>query len=160
MSDNLFGYYDRDRALEKRMIDQICNAQAMQKEAADKKLQIAKILSIAANVKAIHVKTRRYSQHMALDEAFDDFNDAMDQFNECIQGYYRRKTGKQLDLSNQEIKFVLPEDDKVFDAIKKLEDDFREASNPLVAGISPLVSLQDDVLNAFFQLYYRLDLKG
>lgn len=160
MSDNLFGYYDRDRALEKRMIGQICNAQAMQKEAADKKLQIAKILSIAANVKAIHVKTRRYSQHMALDEAFDDFNDAMDQFNECVQGYYRRKTGKQLDLSNQEIKFVLPEDDKVFDAIKKLEDDFREASNPLVAGISPLVSLQDDVLNAFFQLYYRLDLKG
>ena len=160
MSDNLFGYYDRDRALEKSMIDQICNAQAMQKEAADKKLQIAKILSIAANVKAIHVKTRRYSQHMALDEAFDDFNDAMDQFNECVQGYYRRKTGKQLDLSNQEIKFVLPEDDKVFDAIKKLEDDFREASNPLVAGISPLVSLQDDVLNSFFQLYYRLDLKG
>lgn len=160
MSDNLFGYYDRDRELDRHIINQVYQAQAMQKEAADKKLQIAKILSIAANVKAIHVKTRRYSQHMALDEAFDDFNDAMDKFNECVQGYYRRKTGKQLDLSNQEIKFVLPEDDKVFDAIKKLEDDFREASNPLVAGISPLVSLQDDVLNAFFQLYYRLDLKG
>lgn len=160
MSDNLFGYYDKDRAFESYVANQVYNAQVMQKEAADKKLQIAKILSIAANVKAIHVKTRRYSQHMALDEAFDDFNDAMDKFNECVQGYYRRKTGKQLDLSNQEIKFVLPEDDKVFDAIKKLEDDFREASNPLVAGISPLVSLQDDVLNSFFQLYYRLDLKG
>lgn len=160
MSNNLFGYYEKDRAFEDYVINQVYNAQAMQKEAADKKLQIAKILSIAANVKAIHVKTRRYSQHMALDEAFDDFNDAMDKFNECVQGYYRRKTGKQLDLSNQEIKFVLPEDDKVFDAIKKLEDDFREASNPLVAGISPLVSLQDDVLNSFFQLYYRLDLKG
>ena len=155
MTNNLFGYYNDASSDEV-----ITEEQVMQKEAADKKLQIAKILSIAANVKAIHVKTRRYSQHMALDEAFDDFNDAMDQFNECVQGYYRRKTGKQLDLSNQEIKFVLPEDDKVFEAIKKLEDDFREASNPLVAGISPLVSLQDDVLNSFFQLYYRLDLKG
>lgn len=155
MTNNLFGYYNDASSDEV-----ITEEQVMQKEAADKKLQIAKILSIAANVKAIHVKTRRYSQHMALDEAFDDFNDAMDQFNECVQGYYRRKTGKQLDLSNQEIKFVLPDDDKVFEAIKKLEDDFREASNPLVAGISPLVSLQDDVLNAFFQLYYRLDLKG
>ena len=155
MTNNLFGYYNDASSDEV-----ITEEQVMQKEAADKKLQIAKILSIAANVKAIHVKTRRYSQHMALDEAFDDFNDAMDQFNECVQGYYRRKTGKQLDLSNQEIKFVLPEDDKVVEAIKKLEDDFREASNPLVAGISPLVSLQDDVLNSFFQLYYRLDLKG
>lgn len=155
MTNNLFGYYNDASSDEV-----ITEEQVMQKEAADKKLQIAKILSIAANVKAIHVKTRRYSQHMALDEAFDDFNDAMDNFNECVQGYYRRKTGKQLDLSNQEIKFVLPDDDKVFEAIKKLEDDFREASNPLVAGISPLVSLQDDVLNAFFQLYYRLDLKG
>lgn len=160
IGNNLFGYYNRPTSNSDIDTKYIVSSLLMEKEAADKKLQIAKILSIAANVKAIHVKTRRYSQHMALDEAFDDFNDAMDKFNECVQGYYRRKTGKQLDLSNQEIKFVLPEDDKVFDAIKKLEDDFKEASNPLVAGISPLVSLQDDVLNAFFQLYYRLDLKG
>lgn len=39
----------------------------MYKSAADKTLAIAEILSIAANIKAIHVKTGKYSQHMALD---------------------------------------------------------------------------------------------
>lgn len=56
----------------------------MDKSAADKTLAIAEILSIAANIKAIHVKTGKYSQHMALDQAFDDLNSAMDTFNECV----------------------------------------------------------------------------
>lgn len=135
--------------------------EGIDKEAADNKtLNIAKTLSIAANVKAIHVKTKSYSKHMALDDAFKAFNKTIDKFNECVQGYYRRKDGKRLDLKNPEIKFTLPDDDKVMEAIEKLEDDFREASDALVKGVSPLISLQDDVLNDFYQLYYRLDLKG
>lgn len=136
-------------------------APELEKEAAPKPtLQISKILSVASNIKAIHVKTRRYSQHMALDEAFGDLNDALDSFNECVQGYYRRKNGKQLDLAGSEINYKLPSDDKVYDAICDLEDQFKSASDILVKDISPLVSLQDDVLNCFYQLYYRLDLKG
>ena len=39
----------------------------MAKSAADsKKVQLTKILSIASNIKAIHVKTRSYAKHMAL----------------------------------------------------------------------------------------------
>lgn len=134
----------------------------MDKEASSqgKTLKITEILSIASNIKAIHVKTRRYSQHMALDEAFDDLNDALDKFNECIQGYYRRKSGRQLNLTNAEISYKLPSDDGVYDAIKELEDRFKSASDSLVKDVSPLTSLQDDVLNCFYQLYYRLDLKG
>ena len=134
----------------------------MDKEASSqgKTLKITEILSIASNIKAIHVKTRRYSQHMALDEAFDDLNDALDKFNECVQGYYRRKSGRQLNLTNAEISYKLPSDDGVYDAIKELEDRFKSASDSLVKDVSPLISLQDDVLNCFYQLYYRLDLKG
>ena len=134
----------------------------MDKEASSqgKTLKITEILSIASNIKAIHVKTRRYSQHMALDEAFDDLNDALDKFNECVQGYYRRKSGRQLNLTNAEISYKLPSDDGVYDAIKELEDRFKSASGSLVKDVSPLISLQDDVLNCFYQLYYRLDLKG
>lgn len=134
--------------------------ETQEKQAADtKKVQLTKILSIAANIKAIHVKTRSYAKHMALDEAFDDLNDSLDSFLECVQGYYRRKLGHQLSLANQEVSFKLPGDDGVFDAVKELEDQFNEASNGLVGDISPLVSLQDDVLKCFYQLYYRLDLK-
>ena len=134
----------------------------MDKEASSqgKTLKITEILSIASNIKAIHVKTRRYSQHMALDEAFDDLNDALDKFNECVQGYYRRKSGRQLNLTNAEISYKLPPDDGVYDAIKVLEDRFKSVSDSLVKDVSPLISLQDDVLNCFYQLYYRLDLKG
>lgn len=131
-----------------------------EKQAADsKKVQLTKILSIASNIKAIHVKTRSYAKHMALDEAFDDLNESLDSFLECVQGYYRRKLGHQLSLANQEVSFVLPGDDGVFEAIKELEDQFKKASDGLVGDVSPLVSLQDDVLNCFYQLYYRLDLK-
>lgn len=132
----------------------------VEKQAADsKKVQLTKILSIASNIKAIHVKTRSYAKHMALDEAFDDLNESLDSFLECVQGYYKRKLGHQLSLANQEVSFVLPGDDGVFEAIKDLEDQFKKASDGLVGDISPLVSLQDDVLNCFYQLYYRLDLK-
>ena len=131
-----------------------------EKQAANsKKIQLTKILSIASNIKAIHVKTRSYAKHMALDEAFDDLNESLDSFLECVQGYYRRKLGHQLSLANQEVSFKLPGDDGVFEAIKELEDQFKKASDGLVGDISPLVSLQDDVLNCFYQLYYRLDLK-
>ena len=131
-----------------------------EKQAADtKKVQLTKILSISSNIKAIHVKTRSYAKHMALDEAFDDLNESLDSFLECVQGYYRRKLGHQLSLANQEVSFVLPGDDGVFEAIKELEDQFKKASDGLVGDVSPLVSLQDDVLNCFYQSYYRLDLK-
>lgn len=132
-------------------------AGSFEKQAGE--LNISGLLSIAANLKAIHVKTKRYSQHMALDEAFEDLNDAMDKFNECVQGYYIRKQGSRLKLSNPEIKFTLPGDDQVFDAVKGLEDDFVKAAKKVTDGASPLLSLQDDVLNCFYQLYYRLDLK-
>lgn len=132
----------------------------VEKQAADsKKVQLTKILSIASNIKAIHVKTRSYAKHMALDEAFDDLNESLDSFLECVQGYYKRKLGHQLSLANQEVSFILPGDDGVFEAIKDLEDQFKKASDGLVGDSSPLVSLQDDVLNCFYQLYYRLDLK-
>jgi hypothetical protein len=46
----------------------------------------------------------------------------------------------------------------VFEAVKKLEDSFVAAANKVTNGAAPLRSLQDDVLNCFYQLYYRLDL--
>lgn len=134
---------------------EIANGSLIKKAA---ELNITVLLSIASNIKAIHVQTKRYSQHMALDEAFDDLNDTMDKFNECVQGYYLKKNGKRLKLNNTEIKFKLPSDSKVFEAIKELETQFTKAADEVTDGASALLSLKDDVLNCFYQLYYRLDL--
>lgn len=132
----------------------------MDKEAAARELAITELLSISANIKAMHVNTGKYSQHMALDQAFDDLNATVDTFNECVQGYYLYSTGSRLKLANAEVTFKLPGDGGVFDAVKSLCKRFKDASDPLVSGKSPLVSVQDDVLNCFYQLLYRLDLKG
>lgn len=129
----------------------------MEKQAA-KELDITKLLSISANIKAIHVKTKSYAKHMALDEAFEDLNEELDTFNECVQGYYRKKNGKKLNLKNAEISFKLPEDDKVFEAIESLEADFRKAAAEVTDSDSTLLSIKDNVLTCFYQLYYRLDL--
>lgn len=63
-------------------------------------------------------------------------------------------------MEGAEIKFKLPSDDGVMDAVKAMCDKFKSVSDPLVNGVSPLVSVQDDVLNCFYQLFYRLALKG
>lgn len=129
----------------------------LDKQAA-KELDISKLLSISANIKAIHVKTHSYAKHMALDEAFEDLNESLDEFNECVQGYYRRKNGRRLKLRNNEISFKLPEDNKVFEAIEALEKEFRTAASEVTDSDSTLLSLKDNVIANFYQLYYRLDL--
>lgn len=137
------------------------NAEAMVKEAEIRRraTRYTEILSISLSIKAMHVKTRSYAQHMALDETFSALNDALDKFLECVQGYYRRKDNHQPDLVSGNVAVEVASEGGVFQAVKRLEDRFKEASDPLVKGVSPLVSLQDDVLNNFYQLYYRLDLK-
>lgn len=136
------------------------NTSEMEKEAADKVLAITDILSVSANIKAMHVKTGRYSQHMALDQAFDDLNSALDGFCECVQGHYiYTNGGSGLKLDNSEVTFKLPSDDGVPKACRELFDKFKLASDYLVKGVSPLVSVQDDVLNCFYRLFYRLNLK-
>lgn len=136
------------------------NDEFIQKQAAAAALAITELLAMSANLKAMHVKTGRYSQHMALDQAFDDLNDTMDTFIECVQGYFVYKTGSKLPLENAEVKFRLPGDEGVLSAVKKICDNFKNLSDVLVKGVSPLVSVQDDVLNCFYQLFYRLELKG
>lgn len=121
--------------------------------------KICDILSITLSIKAMHVKSSSYARHMALDEAFDALNGALDTFIECVQGYYRRKDGHQPDLVGTKVEVTLADSSNLLPAIAELEDQFKKASDPLVKDVSPLISLQDDVLNCFYQLYYRLDLK-
>lgn len=143
------------------VVDQVEKA-AMEKEAEAKRrtLAISKILAISVSIKISHIKTMSYAKHMALDTLFEDLSEKFDTFIECVQGYYRRKDGHQPDLVGPEKESIeYFSDGDLVPAIGRLEDQFRAASDPLVKGISPLVSLQDDILNCFFQLYYRLDLK-
>lgn len=128
-------------------------------EARRRVMHISDILGITITLKALHVKTRSYARHMALDTAFEGLNGALDGFIECVQGYYRRKDGSQPALANSKVEVSLNEPEDLLTEIAKLEDRFKAASDDLVKGVSPLVSLQDDVLNCFYQLYYRLDLK-
>lgn len=136
---------------------QLIAAGGLTKTAAE--LNISALLGLSANVKALHVQTRKYSQHKALDDAFEELNETIDKFNECVQGYYINKTGKRLKLSNSDIRFTLPtSDSKMTEAIQQLERKFRRAADAVTDESSVLLSLRDDVQACFYQLYYLLDL--
>lgn len=129
------------------------------KEAASDSLALTDILAIAANLKAMHVKTGKYAPHMALDTAFNDLGGALDTFLECIQGYNIAKRGHRLPVEDSPVSFRLPADDGLLSACKGLLKRFEDAASGLTKGQSALESVRDDVLNCFYQLFYRLDLK-
>lgn len=135
-------------------------AQDMEKEAADEKALAVKMLQcIPANLKLIHVQTKSYAKHMALDDAFDDLNEALDAFYECVQGYYVLKTGSRLPLSPKRFTFEEPDDSDVISSVKKMKEVFTTAADAVTDGDSALESVRDNVINAFQQLAYRLTLK-
>lgn len=132
----------------------------MEKEAAEKALNLSQLLSMATKAKLMHTVTKTYSKHMGLDTFFDDFVKAIDAFNECVQGHNLLTQGERIKVTAPEVQFTIPSDGKIMDEVKDMFTQFRVLSAPVVGNVSHLVSLRDDVLNTFCQLAYRLDLKG
>lgn len=134
--------------------------EVIEKSAADDKTLAVKLLQcLPANLKIIHVMTKSYAKHMALDEAFDDLNDSLDAFYECVQGHYVLKTGSRIPLSSKRFEFEEPADNEVLDAVKTMHEAFLAAAKSVTDGDSALESVRDNVSNAFQQLAYRLTLK-
>lgn len=134
--------------------------QVIEKSAAEDKTLAVKFLQcIPANLKLIHVMTKSYAKHMALDDAFDALNGALDEFYECVQGHYVMKTGSRIPLSSKRFVFEEPEDGKVLDTVKTMYEAFKNVADNVCDGDSALESVRDNVSNAFQQLAYRLTLK-
>lgn len=149
----------RENSMTKQAAAPVQQEDEVTKEAAEKQLAVTALQCISANLKAIHVKTKSYAQHMALDTAFDDLNEALDTFYECVQGHYVMKTGRRLPLVDQSYTFSMPSEDGLLAAIRKMQEVFDSASSALVHGVSALESVRDDVTNCFNQLAYRFTLK-
>ena len=138
----------RENSMTKQAAAPVQQEDEVTKEAAEKQLAVTALQCISANLKAIHVKTKSYAQHMALDT-----------FYECVQGHYVMKTGRRLPLVDQSYTFSMPSEDGLLAAIRKMQEVFDSASSALVHGISALESVRDDVTNCFNQLAYRFTLK-
>lgn len=134
--------------------------ESVEKQAADNKSLAVKFLQcLPAQLKLIHVATKSYAKHMALDSAFETLNDTLDTFYECVQGHYVLKTGSRIALSDKAYSFDTPEDSEVLETVGKMHKAFLSAADAVTDSDTSLESVRDDVTNAFQQLAYRLTLK-
>lgn len=130
-------------------------------------LPLAELTLLSARIKNMHVETKLYSAHKALDQAFDDLNDSMDSFMECVQGYY-----DDLPIDRTPITFAaLPIEDMKAECVRMTKE-FIELAEPLVnpkdsrdetyvEGISSALSgARDEVVLKMLQLKYLLNRKN
>lgn len=130
-------------------------------------MPLAELTLISARIKNLHVQTKLYSAHKALDKAFDDVNDSLDTFMECVQGYY-----DDLPIDRNPVTFAIVPADNVKDEIVKMTKEFIELAKPLVEpknsrdegyieGVeSALQGARDEVVLKFLQLKYLLNRQG
>lgn len=127
-------------------------------------LPLAELTLLSTRIKNMHVETKLYSAHKALDEAFDALNESMDSFMECVQGYY-----DDLPIDRTPITFAaLPIEDLKAECVRMTRE-FIELAQPLVEpkdsrdetyieGInSALCGARDEVVLNFLQLKYLLN---
>lgn len=94
-----------------------------------------------------HLKTSKYSGHMALDEYYKEMPEKVDKLIEDWMGHAGKKVS---DYKNM----IKPEGDAL-DYLKKLHD-FVESGRSLMDGASELESDLDDVLGQIDSTMYKL----
>lgn len=140
------------------LLEQAClkmAEQPMEKEAADKSMQLAKLVSFAPNLKLMHTLTKSYGMHKSLDKAYAEIGDNMDTLCECCLGTY-----PDMKIKREALTFEYPATKSdMLPATRKLEKEFITISDPIVKGDEVLGDLQRIVLANFRHLFYWLSLK-
>lgn len=109
--------------------------------------------NILSDCKNIHWVTNSYAKHMALDQAYDDFNKAFDKYVEVALGIYGRDAAIASGITSK-----LIHDEKI---VSFFESEFVELNNALyriTADYSQLQSIFDEIKGIENQLIYRLSM--
>lgn len=116
-----------------------------------KRLNLSLFTNILAMCKSLHWATYSHSKHIALDQAYDSFNETFDKFIETALGIYGRESAVTTPLS---VKLVSDED--IVNYVESELVTFNNAIIPIVNEYTQLSSLFDEIKAAENQLMYRL----
>ena len=114
-------------------------------------INISLFTNILSMCKGLHWATNSYAKHMALDQAYDDFNEVFDKYVEVAIGIYGRNSLYTTSIINE-----LCSDESIY---LKVSDEFLKCNKELEkinGSHSSLISLYDEIRAVQNQLLYRL----
>lgn len=114
-------------------------------------INISLFTNILSMCKGLHWATSSYAKHMALDQAYDDFNEVFDKYVEVAIGIYGRDSLYTTSIINE-----LCSDESIY---LKVSDEFLKCNKELEKindNHSSLISLYDEIRAIQNQLLYRL----
>ena len=114
-------------------------------------INISLFTNILSMCKGLHWVTESYAKHMALDQAYDDFNEVFDKYVEVAIGIYGRDSLYTTSIINE-----LCPDESIY---LKVSDEFLKCNKELEkinGNHSSLRSLYDEIRAIQNQLLYRL----
>lgn len=114
-------------------------------------INISLFTNILSMCKGLHWATSSYAKHMALDQAYDDFNEVFDKYVEVAIGIYGRDSLYTTSIINE-----LCSDESIY---LKVSDEFLKCNKELEkinGNHSSLISLYDEIRAIQNQLLYRL----
>jgi DNA-binding ferritin-like protein len=124
---------------------------------------VTPLLTIHSQIKIYHWQTHSYAEHKALDMAYEELEDSIDEFVEKYQGIFGRVKAASgsfvLELENlptgqdSEVTKVLEKVDQWITYLKTFSND------PDIGSKTDLLNVRDDMLGTLNQLKYLLSLK-
>lgn len=117
------------------------------------KINLSLFTNILALCKTLHWSTRNYGFHMSLDQAFEDFVKALDEYVEVALGIYGRDTIIATQITNK----IVP-DENLQEFISDELVAFNNELTKITGSFSQLKSVEDSIRAIENQLIYRLGL--
>ena len=124
---------------------------------------VTPLLTMFNQIKIFHWQTHSYSEHKALDMAYEQLEDSIDEFVEKYQGIFGRVRAASgsfvLELENlqatqgSEVTMVLEKVDQWIAYLKTF------SSDPDLASKTDLLNVRDDMLGTLNQLKYLISLR-
>ncbi len=116
---------------------------------------IVKLMEIHQQFRILHWETKSYSRHKAYDMVYEELDDLIDKFAECLMGKYGA-----IKLSNEKIKLVGAQDldiNKFLNDIKNFLISLSDTFDPKID--SDLLNIRDEILALQNKLRYLLTLR-
>lgn len=118
-------------------------------------MKLTPFFTVLNQIKVYHWQTKSYSEHRALNSAYEELDELFDKFVECYMG----KKGREEKKSEYVIKLKSYDSNFTLD-LNYIFDKFTEIINSMVDDSdTELLNIRDEILGEFDKLKYLLTLK-
>lgn len=121
-------------------------------EKADIDKLVAELFAARQTIHALHLQSKDYAEHVALDEFYTDILDLIDEFVEVYQGQYG--------LVDQAKSITVETDTKPIPYLEKLCETIRKTREELGEYDTHLQNILDEMLSTSYRVKYKLTYLG